>query len=71
LTPTARQRFFFEFLPMVQDAFPSATLYIIWRDFAKGLVIPHGVARAEECGEHPLRDTNYFSCLAMTDRGQT
>jgi len=36
VTPATRQRLFFEFLPTVQDAFPSAVVYIIRRDVAKG-----------------------------------
>jgi len=36
VTPATRQRLFFEFLPTVQDALPSAVVYIIRRDVAKG-----------------------------------
>jgi len=44
-TPATRQRLFFEFLPTGQDAFPSAVVYIIRRDVAKGLVVPRGYVR--------------------------
>ena len=47
-TPATRQRLLFEFLPTVQDAFPSAVVYIVRRDVAKGLVVPLGVVPGDE-----------------------
>jgi hypothetical protein len=46
LTPATRQRLCFEFLPTVQDAFPSAAVYIVRHDVAKPLVVaPRGSVR--------------------------
>jgi hypothetical protein len=38
LVPATRQRFCFEFLPTVQDAFPPPVAYIVRRDVAKPFV---------------------------------
>jgi hypothetical protein len=48
LTLATRQRLCLEFLPTVQEAFPSAEVYTIRRDVAKGLVVPFGWKQARE-----------------------
>jgi hypothetical protein len=48
LTLAKGQRLFFEFQATVQDASPAAAVYIIWRDVAKGLVVPLDVVPRNE-----------------------
>ena len=53
--PATRQRLLFEFLPTVQDAFPSAVVYIIRRDVAKPFVVPRGVVPRDDSAVDPCR----------------
>jgi hypothetical protein len=48
MTPATRQRLCLEFPPTVQEAFPSAKVYIIRRNVAKGLVVPLGWKQARD-----------------------
>jgi hypothetical protein len=43
-----RQRLCLEFPATVQDAFPSAVIYIVRRDVAKGLVVAFGWKQARD-----------------------
>jgi len=48
LATAMRRRLFVEFLPAWQAAFPSAEVYIIRRDVAKGLVALFGWKQARD-----------------------
>jgi hypothetical protein len=48
LTLATRQRLRLEFPPTVQEAFPSAAVYIVRRDVAKGLVVAFGWKQARD-----------------------
>jgi len=65
--PAPRQRLFFEFPTMVQDAFPSAAVYLIQRHVAKGLVVPFGVVPRDDSVVDPCpADRPNETCRAST-----